>query len=123
MAMPSLASLGHTIIEKLTRDNFLVWKVQVLLHVWAAVMMGYLDGSIKEPAAVIVTEKETNGKKETVEIPNPEHAIWVTQDQQVLTFLLASLSREVLMQVSNHTMAAGVCQALVESFSAQSRAR
>ena len=123
MAMPSLASLGHTITEKLTRDNFLVWKVQVLPHVRAAAMMGYLDGSIKEPAAVIVTEKETNGKKEIVETPNAEHAIWVTQDQQVLTFLLASLSREVLMQVSNHTTAAGVWQALVESFSAQSRAR
>lgn len=123
MAMPSLASLGHTITEKLTRDNFLIWKVQVLPHVRAAAMTGYLDGTIKEPAAVIVTEKETNGKKEIVETPNPEHAIWVTQDQQVLTFLLASMSREVLMQVSNHTTAAGVWQALVESFSAQSRAR
>ena len=123
MAMPSLASLGHTITEKLTRDNFLVWKAQVLLHVRAAAMKGYLDGSIEEPAAVIVTEKETNRKKEITETPNPEHAIWVTQDQQVLTFLLASLSHEVLMQVSNHTTAAGVWQALVESFSAQSRAR
>ena len=81
MAMPSLTSLGHTITEKLTRDNFLVWKVQVLPHVRAAAMMGYLDGSIKEPAAVIVTEKETNGKKEITETPNLEHAIWVTQDQ------------------------------------------
>ena len=123
MAMPSLASLGHTITEKLTRDNFLVWKAQVLLHVRAAAMKGYLDGSIKEPAAVIVTEKENTGRKEITEAPNPEHAIWVTQDQQVLTFLLASLSREVLMQVSNHTTAAGVWQALVEIFSAQSRAR
>ncbi|XBH64856.1 hypothetical protein VPH35_118545 [Triticum aestivum] len=75
MAMPLLASLGHTITEKLTRDNFLVWKVQVLPHVRAAAMMGYLDGSIKEPAAVIVTEKEINGKKEITEMPNPEHAI------------------------------------------------
>ena len=108
MAMPSLASLGHTITEKLTRDNFLVWKVQVLPRIRDAAMMCYLDGSIREPAVVIVTEKDNNGKKETIEIPNPEHAIWVTQDQQVLTFFLASLSREVLMQVSNHTTAAGV---------------
>ena len=86
-------------------------------------MMGYLDGSIKEPAAIIVTEKENTGKKEITETPNPEHAIWVTQDQQVLTFLLASLSHEVLMQVSKHTAAMGVWQALAESFSAQSRAR
>ena len=118
MAMPSLAALGHTITEELTRDNFLVWKAQVLPHIRAAAMMGYLDGSIKEPAAVIVSKKDNAGKKEITETPNPEHAIWVTQDKQVLTFLLASLSREVLMQVSNHTTAAGVWHALVESFSA-----
>ena len=75
MAMPSLTSLGHTITEKLTRENFLVWKAQVLPHVKAAAMTGYLDGSIKEPATVIVTEKDNAGKKEITEAPNPEHAI------------------------------------------------
>ena len=75
MAMPSLASLGHTITEKLTRENFLVWEAQVLPHVKAAAMTGYLDGSIKEPATVIVTEKDNAGKKEITEAPNPEHAI------------------------------------------------
>lgn len=96
MATPSIASLGHTIAEKLTRENFLVWRAQVLPHVRAAGRMGYIDGSIEEPAAELVSE-EVSGKKELVATPNPEHVVWVTQDQQVLTFLLASLSRDILL--------------------------
>ena len=98
MATPSLASLGHTIMEKLNRENFLVWRAQVLPHIRAAGMMGFLDGSQKEPAPEIRTERDVSGKKEVTIVVNPEHAIWVTQDQQVLSFLIASLSRKVLLQ-------------------------
>ncbi|XP_037474480.1 disease resistance protein RGA2-like [Triticum dicoccoides] len=80
MATPSIASLGHTITEKLTRENFLVWKAQVLPHIKGAGLMGYLDGSIKEPTAVIYSEKDVAGKKEITSSLNPEHAVWVTQD-------------------------------------------
>ena len=97
MVLPSLASLGHTVTEKLIRDNFLVWNAQVLPHIRAAGMAGYPNGSFKEPAKVLCTEKDVAGKKVIEEVPNPEHAIWVTQDQQVLTFLLATLSREVIL--------------------------
>ena len=72
MASPSLASLGHTITEKLTRENFLVWKAQVLPHIKAAGMMGYLDGPRKEPDAVLLTEWDiADGKKETVTTRTP----------------------------------------------------
>ncbi|XP_073354875.1 uncharacterized protein [Aegilops tauschii subsp. strangulata] len=120
MAAPSLASLGHTVTEKLSRDNFLVCRAQVLPHVKAAGMMGYLDGSVKEPLAELLSEKEVAGKKEITATPNPEHAIWVTQDQQVLTFLLASLSRDVLLQVSGCDTAAPAWKEILQSFSSQS---
>ena len=63
MASPSLASLSHTNTEKLTRENFLVWKAQVLPHIKAAGMTGYLDGSVKEPNAVLLTEKDIADEK------------------------------------------------------------
>ena len=81
MATPALASLGHTITEKLNRENFLVWRAQVLPHIRAAGMMGFLDGSVKEHAAEVQAETEVAGKKAVTISPNPEHAIWVTQDQ------------------------------------------
>ena len=62
MAAPSIASLGHTITEKLGRDNFLIWRAQVLPHIKAAGMMGYIDGSIKELADELLSEKDVAGK-------------------------------------------------------------
>uniref|UniRef100_M8B9R4 pyruvate decarboxylase n=1 Tax=Aegilops tauschii TaxID=37682 RepID=M8B9R4_AEGTA len=70
MVLPSLASLCHTVMEKLTRDNFLVWKAQLLPHIRAAGMTGYLDGSVKEPAKVLSTEKDVAGKKVIEEVNN-----------------------------------------------------
>ncbi|KAM3333083.1 hypothetical protein ACQJBY_028287 [Aegilops geniculata] len=120
----SLAALGHTITEKLARDNFLVWKAQVLPHVRAAGLMGYLDGTMAEPPAVLISEKDVaDGKKELSSAPNPAHALWYTQDQQVLTFLLASLSREVLLQVHSIVSSTGVWTAILQMFASQSRAR
>lgn len=117
MALPSIASLGHTIAEKLNRENFLVWRAQVLPHVRAAGMMGYLDGTLNAPPAELILEKDVAGKKELTATPNPEHAVWVTQDQQVLTFLLASLSHDILLQVSNCETAASAWKEILQSFS------
>lgn len=119
----SLAALGHTITEKLARDNFLVWKAQVLPHVRVAGLMGYLDGTMAEPPAVLTTETDVAGKKEISSTPNPAHVLWYTQDQQVLTFLLASLSRDVLLQVHSLASATGVWTVIQQMFASHSRAR
>jgi hypothetical protein len=46
------------------------------------------------------------------EIDNPKHATWVVKDQQVLNFLLSSLSRDVLVQVATLETSAKVCRPL-----------
>ena len=53
----------------------------------------------------------------------PSTLCGVTQDEQILTFFISSLSREVLLQVSSYTTAATIWNALLQSFSSQSRAR
>jgi hypothetical protein len=65
-------------------------------------LYGYLDGIAKESSSTIAVSKD--GATEQVE--NPVHATWVIQDQQVLGFLNASLSREVLGQVAMYTSTA-----------------
>ncbi|XBH89844.1 hypothetical protein VPH35_081660 [Triticum aestivum] len=118
---PALVSLSNVqIAEKLTRDNFLPWKAQVLPPVRGALLMGYLDGSQAAPPKEI---EEARADKTVVQVQNPAYVAWMTQDQNVLGFLLGSLSREVLLQVMEHTTASSLWAALLAMFASQSRAK
>jgi hypothetical protein len=60
-------------------------------------LVGFLDGKVPQPAETREIESTNEkGEKEMQTIPNPVYAAWVAQDQQVLGFLLSSLSRGVL---------------------------
>jgi hypothetical protein len=102
----SPSSLGQPIFEKLTRDNFILWKAQVVLIVRGVQLFGYLDGTVVELACTDST-----------------HAAWVAQDQQVLRFINVSLSREVLGHVATCTTSAAVWKEIANMFASQSHAR
>jgi len=108
------------ISEKLTRDNYLLWKAQVIPSVRAAPQYeGVLDGTTPQPAKFVETEKDD--KK--IVIVNPDYEKWLTKDQQLLSYINNSLSKEVLAQVATLTTSAAVWATLENMFSAQSRAR
>jgi hypothetical protein len=65
--------------------------VQVIPIVRGARLFGYLDGTVVEPTTTDTT-----------------HGAWVAQDQQVLNFINASMSREMLGHVATCTTAAVV---------------
>ncbi|WVZ98592.1 hypothetical protein U9M48_044014 [Paspalum notatum var. saurae] len=108
---PSL-SLGPPISKKLTRENYLLWKAQILPAIKSAELMGILNGSTKAPPVIITA---TNS--------NPDYEQWLVQDQLVLGYLLNSLSKEVLAQVAVLTSAAEVCRTLETLYSARSHVR
>ncbi|XP_072146538.1 uncharacterized protein [Setaria viridis] len=110
---------GHPVSDKLTRDNFVLWKAQFLPAVRGAKVLGILDGTISEPRPVI--EADVDGKKK--QIPNPEHDSWVEKDQQLLSYLVNSVSKEVLAGIATATTSAEAWKALGVMFAAQSRAR
>jgi hypothetical protein len=62
-----------------------------------------------------------DGKKENV--PNEVYTTWMAKDQQLLAFLLNSITKEVLPQVLTMVTSAEVWEALETMFLAQSRAR
>jgi hypothetical protein len=66
-AMSSSLSLGQWISEKLSWDNFLLWRVQVVPIACDAQLFGYLDDTIAESEKIAST-----------------HTSWAAQDQQVL---------------------------------------
>ena len=47
---------------------------------------------------------------------NPEYEAWVAKDQQVLSYLLASLSKEILGQISTEVTASAAWPAIEAMF-------
>jgi hypothetical protein len=91
--------LSNTISEKLTKANYVVWKAQILAVLRGAHLEGYLmTSTIRAP------QEKIKGKEEV--ISNPVYEEWYTIDQQVLAYLLLSLSREIMGQVTIYTTSA-----------------
>ena len=106
MASSSAASnllLGQPIAEKLTKSNHALWKAQVRAAVRGARLQGYLTGASQPPAAELVT-KGADDKE--IRVPNPTLEDWEATDQQVLSYLLNSLSKDILSQVATCATAA-----------------
>jgi len=80
--------------------------------------MGILDGSTKTPMKILEVQKDKD--KET--IPNPEYDSWLAKDQ-LLSYLLNSVTKEVLTQVASLTSSLEVWKALEIMFLAQSKAQ
>uniref|UniRef100_A0A453PR52 Retrotransposon Copia-like N-terminal domain-containing protein n=1 Tax=Aegilops tauschii subsp. strangulata TaxID=200361 RepID=A0A453PR52_AEGTS len=91
------ASLGQ-VAEKLTRTNYVLWRAQVTPQLRGAGFFGYVDGTMPEPVKFLTT-KDKDGKEEKT--PNPLHPIWFREGQQVLGYLLNTLTKEVLVQVTS----------------------
>jgi hypothetical protein len=104
--------------EKLARGNHTIWKAQVVAALRGAHLYGFLDGISIKPAAQI---KEVGSDEE--DVPNPAFVVWKAQEQQVLSYLLSSISRDILVQITALPTAAAVWKHLETLFASQSRAR
>ena len=107
--------LGPPVTEKLTRDNFVLWKAQFLPAIRGAQLMGILEGKIPAPPQLIEVE---NAEKKKEKVPNPEYVSWLAKDQQLLGYLINSLGKDVLAQVATIESAAQLWEALEKMFSA-----
>jgi hypothetical protein len=83
-------------------------------------VLDLVEGTEVAPKKTVKIE-DKEGKKLRVE--NTEYAAWYMRDQQVLRFLLNSVSPEILAHVTGLDTAAGVWTALKELVSSQSRSR
>jgi hypothetical protein len=72
-----LPPLGGKVSEKLTRENYLLWKAQIMPAIRGANLVPILNGTSQQPPATMEVDKD--GKK--IVVPNPEHERWMAQDQ------------------------------------------
>ncbi|XP_073351811.1 uncharacterized protein [Aegilops tauschii subsp. strangulata] len=113
-------NLGAPPTERLTRANYLLWKAQVLPALRGAQVTGLLDGSDVAPPKTAQIEQ---ADKTTAIGPNPLYGPWLLKDQQVLSYLLNSLSQEILAQVIGKESTFDLWIALTTLFASQSQSR
>jgi hypothetical protein len=101
----------------LTRENFCLWRAQVVLTIRAAQLESFTNGTERAPVNTLKVKKDS--KK--VLIPNPEYATWCVRDQHVLTYPVTSLSMEVLAGVASNSTAADMWAAISKIFASQCR--
>ncbi|KAK1696758.1 hypothetical protein QYE76_013455 [Lolium multiflorum] len=94
-------NLGLPPREQLTRDNYPLWRSQVLPAIRDAQLTGILTGAdpAPPPEIVDVPADKTTGTAAKLKA-NPDYATWLSRDQTVLSYLLQSLSREDRQLVS-----------------------
>jgi hypothetical protein len=97
-------SLGNAITVRLSRDNFFPWKAQAAPVLHAHQLFGYVDGSIST-----LPQEITQGSGDAArEVPNPDYPHWYTQDQLLLSALVASMGDDMLGQMTQYTTAQAV---------------
>jgi alpha-L-fucosidase len=89
--------LGYVVAEKLTKMNYSLWKAQVHSILRGAQLQGYIDGSSVAPDKKI-SIKTAGDKTEVTQVVNPEYVQWSTLEQQVLGFLLTSMTKDAWLK-------------------------
>ena len=116
--------LSQLVSHKLTHDNYLLWKRQILPFIRSHGLSGHLDGGSPAPPMTITQEVTGNdGKVSCIAIPNPAYDVWFQKDQSVVAYLTATLSDRILQTISDHFTAAELWRHLAHSYSQVSESR
>lgn len=96
----TLATAHHFVSIKLTTHNFLFWRTQLVPFLRDQGLLGYVYGDLPCPSATLPaatpTDASTRMTSTAAAVVNPAHALWVQQDQLILSLLISFLSDEVM---------------------------
>uniref|UniRef100_A0A2N9E542 Retrotransposon Copia-like N-terminal domain-containing protein n=1 Tax=Fagus sylvatica TaxID=28930 RepID=A0A2N9E542_FAGSY len=115
----SLSPLHHLITIKLTRDNYLLWKAQIVPYLKGQHLFSFIDGSQSSPPQFLPLTSNENSQPSL----NPDFLTWQTQDQMILSAFISSLSENILAYVVKCSTSRDVWITLERMFTAHSRAR
>ena len=91
----SLTTIHHLITSKLSHDNYLLWKAQIVPYLKGQHLYGYLDGTTPTPPRII-----TVAANDAIQaLRNPKFQHWHLQDQMILNAIISSLSEKILAYV------------------------
>jgi hypothetical protein len=115
----SLPPIHHLITIKLTLDNYLLWKAQILPYLKGQHLFGFVDGTQTPPPQYLpLTTTEPSHLRS-----NPKFLLWQSQDHLILSALISSLSENILAYVVKCSTSHEVWTTLERMFTAHSQAR
>jgi hypothetical protein len=109
--IPPLVSPPAINVTKLSKDNYHVWKAQLIPFFRGQGLLGYLDGTTPIPP------KEISVTATSTITSNPLYEHWQRQDAIIVAILFSTISENILLQVVSHTTSAAIWCALAKSFS------
>lgn len=110
MLMPTFS-----VTEKLIRNNYVLWLAQILPWLRTKNIMGFVDGTKPCPPAFL---SDNEGNPTTV--PNPEHLLWIQQDQMILGTINNSVTPSVLSTIARKFTSVEAWKALEKRFTSSS---
>ncbi|KAJ4744982.1 Copia-like polyprotein/retrotransposon [Rhynchospora pubera] len=110
----SFTTINIPISTKLTKQNFLTWKSQLLPIIHGYNLYQFLNSSAPHPSVLNAAGQ--------VQL-NPDYLPWVRQDHLLLGWMRSSLTEQVQAQVIACSTSAELWSTLQKQFSATSRAR
>lgn len=121
-AASTTPSLIFPVTEKLNRGNHPMWKLQVETTLKGTELASFLNEKTLPLEPFLAPAKGADSKEPPV--ANPEYGKWIARDQQVLSFLLTSLSKEILGQIPTTIKTAREAWGVIEGmYASQSCAR
>jgi hypothetical protein len=116
-AKEGMFHLTHLITRRLSQDNYLLWRAQILPLLHSCYLEGYIDGSLPCPPPSVPAVTAFGIQ---VTAPKPAHRAWVAQDQVILSAIQSSLTESVARLVLFDASSYDAWTMLEASFSLQS---
>jgi hypothetical protein len=113
--------LSYVIAEKLTKTNYSLWKAHVIPILRGAQLQGYLD-DIKVASDKMIESMAIREKVEATQEVNTQYIQWSVMEQQVLSFLLMSMTKKGMAQVVGCSTPNEVWTLLEQTYASRSKA-
>jgi hypothetical protein len=88
--------IANQITIKLSSENYIYWRTQVVPILRSNLLHGFVDGSLLCPPAEIKNPSADTDGGAPPTILNPLYAAWNQQDQAILSAIVCSLTESVM---------------------------
>ena len=107
---------SHVITTSLDEDNYILWKYQIEIALKGYGLQNYIKGTLSIPP-IMITDQGGNT------IPNPDYTNFQKQDSLLSSWLLSSISPNLLSQIMGCNSSYEIWTTIEQIFSSQSAAR